>query len=82
MVAKGVLARCNGGKVCQVRHGVRVWLWAPCMVAKCNRFVMPLCDGGQVVSSVSCVVREWYAAEVCQVNFCTWRLLPDEVAEQ
>ena len=77
-----VVARCVrvvlklsfGGKVCQVRRGVRVCLWAPCMVAKCNRCVMSLCDGGQAARSVSCVGREWYAGEVCQVNGCTWRL--------
>ena len=77
-----VLALSYGGKVCQVRRGVRVWLWTLCMVAKCNRCVMSFCDGGQVASSVSCVVREWYASEVCQVNGGTWRLLPDHVVEE
>ena len=51
-----VLALSYIGKACQVRRGVRVCLWAPCMLAKCNRCVMSLCDGGQAASSVSCVV--------------------------
>ena len=77
-----VLALSYNGNVCQVCRGVRVWLWAPCMVAKCNRCVISLCDGVQAASSVSYVVWEWYAGEVCQANGCTWRLLLNDVAEK
>ena len=74
------MKRSFGGKVCQVRRGVKVCLWTPYMVAKFNRYVMAPCDGGQVASCDSCVVREWYAGEVCQVTGGKWRLLPDDEA--